>query len=89
MRERAYADSIMRYFTAPASRTPGFSEAVRCQHGINLGLFALLEHLSCVNPLVPSGEDDSLALKQKVSVENIFSKEFNVHDPDAKWISGE
>lgn len=36
-----------------------------------------------------TGEDDSLALKKKVAIEDVFGPDLHIHDPDAKWLSGE
>lgn len=34
-------------------------------------------------------EDNSLSQKKKITVEDLFSADFKIHDPEAKWISGE
>ncbi|KAL0618554.1 Dipeptidyl aminopeptidase-like protein 6 [Plecturocebus cupreus] len=34
-------------------------------------------------------EDNSLSQKKKVTVEDLFSEDLKIHDPEAKWISAE
>lgn len=43
----------------------------------------------CLLLMHSTGEDDSLALKKKVTIEDVFGPDLHIHDPDAKWLSGE
>lgn len=52
--------------------------------------YAVFNPLQCltVSVLFSPAEDTSLSQKKKVTVEDLFSEDFKIHDPEAKWISG-
>lgn len=72
-------------FSSKKSPHPNF-----CEHACELLHVNLDSHMLIDLLVMPStGVDDSLALKKKVTIEDVFGPDLHIHDPDAKWLSGE